>query len=767
MPKLMKKIRAKKYFLRVFVVMLTVLIVLVSAIMWIVYLRMEQSLIEVEQDESQFFLEQLTGRIDYMDDTIRQQIVTIFFSDNTKLLLYSTSEDIYDQMVAVNGIKDAFVYANPSIHSIYIYNPYKEIYYSTYRSMYNLDEDFLDFYENESVSNLIPQMRIILDEQVITYQFSDSYYEDNDERKLYLNILAEWFFRNLGINMDEETGQGNRIMVYDDRLNLINDLSSFEPFDRELSQAIKKEMIAGYLDDTGFISFTLLHENENYIVNALRNEKLDWLVVKVQPEIQSLKEIRALRATMLKVNLAVLIFIFLIAIVITNNLYSPIRKILRDIVGSNRNMLDDEFTILKDYYTSSEQKINQMSKKMDINRNNVKEMVVRRMVTGAMTWDEMKTIMSELEIDTLSLNLESKMVLSVLRLSTVSKTEAVFDVVDDYHLLMFVIENILLENLSSYNVELLNMNRREFILIGNIDEDHRDVYIGYLKNVQKYIEQTYGIIITISIGEIIPDYRGISDEYKRVSDQLLYRFVYGRNNIFTSQNVSQNRKRIFIEYTFEEESTFISSLKDYKLIECKKELQRLITSLRMLEYESFLMAVQHLQSSIKDAIYDMNNYRRTPIDISDLHFDVNASKQMTLDDFSCVVLELIDTISENVNNSEEQNFIQGEQMIELIKSHYMDSELGAVMLGETLNISAAKAGKIFKQYTGESIPGYINNYRLSQAVKWMRNSNQSLSEIAVKVGYLSDSYFFRVFKKKYGETPRSYMDQLRIEKKYK
>jgi YesN/AraC family two-component response regulator len=55
-----------------------------------------------------------------------------------------------------------------------------------------------------------------------------------------------------------------------------------------------------------------------------------------------------------------------------------------------------------------------------------------------------------------------------------------------------------------------------------------------------------------------------------------------------------------------------------------------------------------------------------------------------------------------------------------------------------------------------SIPEYINDVRLKNAVQWMRNSNLSVVEIMKKVGIENESYFYKIFKAKFGTTPRGF-----------
>ena len=67
--------------------------------------------------------------------------------------------------------------------------------------------------------------------------------------------------------------------------------------------------------------------------------------------------------------------------------------------------------------------------------------------------------------------------------------------------------------------------------------------------------------------------------------------------------------------------------------------------------------------------------------------------------------------------------------------------------------SASHFMKFFKNYMGSSFIEYLNDYRLTMAEQMLRNTDDSVLEIAGKSGFDNLSYFNRIFKKKYGASP--------------
>ena len=54
---------------------------------------------------------------------------------------------------------------------------------------------------------------------------------------------------------------------------------------------------------------------------------------------------------------------------------------------------------------------------------------------------------------------------------------------------------------------------------------------------------------------------------------------------------------------------------------------------------------------------------------------------------------------------------------------------------------------------------YVNSYRIEKAQTLLKNTDRSITDIALAVGFDDASYFARIFKKQTGMTPREYKNQ--------
>ena len=95
------------------------------------------------------------------------------------------------------------------------------------------------------------------------------------------------------------------------------------------------------------------------------------------------------------------------------------------------------------------------------------------------------------------------------------------------------------------------------------------------------------------------------------------------------------------------------------------------------------------------------------------------------------------------------------QLLQYVEDHFRE-EISREQLSEMFYFDPDYITKIFKKETGMSFKNYVIEKRLSLAKDLLRNTDYSVSDISMRVGYDNYSYFTRLFKKSYGLTPVDY-----------
>ncbi len=78
-------------------------------------------------------------------------------------------------------------------------------------------------------------------------------------------------------------------------------------------------------------------------------------------------------------------------------------------------------------------------------------------------------------------------------------------------------------------------------------------------------------------------------------------------------------------------------------------------------------------------------------------------------------------------------------------------------LSQEIGLSLKKLKEGFKQIYGDSVYGFLFDYKMEYARKMLESGKHNVNEVGLKVGYSTASHFIASFKKKYGTTPKKYL----------
>lgn len=94
-------------------------------------------------------------------------------------------------------------------------------------------------------------------------------------------------------------------------------------------------------------------------------------------------------------------------------------------------------------------------------------------------------------------------------------------------------------------------------------------------------------------------------------------------------------------------------------------------------------------------------------------------------------------------------------ILKYVENNYMD-KITIEDIANEVNLSQSHFMKYFKNTMGSSFIDYLNEYRLTMASRLLISSESSILDIAAEVGFDNLSYFNRIFKKRFDQTPSAY-----------
>ena len=101
----------------------------------------------------------------------------------------------------------------------------------------------------------------------------------------------------------------------------------------------------------------------------------------------------------------------------------------------------------------------------------------------------------------------------------------------------------------------------------------------------------------------------------------------------------------------------------------------------------------------------------------------------------------------------EQDFTRS--VVEYIKDHY-DEQITSTTVAEFIHLNNSYFCRLFKRDFGCCFAEYLTRYRIERSKMLLNKSDESISDVAIKCGFNSFSYFSKIFKETIGITPSQY-----------
>ena len=117
---------------------------------------------------------------------------------------------------------------------------------------------------------------------------------------------------------------------------------------------------------------------------------------------------------------------------------------------------------------------------------------------------------------------------------------------------------------------------------------------------------------------------------------------------------------------------------------------------------------------------------------------------------------LLITNQEELKRTQTESGMKSLEKMKMVLKYVEEYYAESVTVGDMAELtfySKSHFMKFFKRHMGMGFIAYLNDYRLTMAERLLKTTDDSVIEIAQQCGFDNLSYFNRLFKRKYGQSP--------------
>lgn len=294
---------------------------------------------------------------------------------------------------------------------------------------------------------------------------------------------------------------------------------------------------------------------------------------------------------------------------------------------------------------------------------------------------------------------------------------------------------------------------RTFGILLNCDasQENNFIFEVHQKIVQmhNYLLDTYGIWLFAGIGKNTDDLMNVWESYQQATEAASY---ISKNYFFFPYEFIKKDSRAF--YYPPELSTklihFITTGNTPQVLELFNLIHQENIEERSLPVHILKFLLSDIRNTLLKARFALPD--TVPEDVCqslDERFNQHATFKLC-EDIALSLCKLFET------PTEETNLI--DTIEKYIQDNYQDPSMGLNKIADEFQISETYFSHMFKEKTGVNFSTYLENIRMNEAARLIKETNISLNELYISVGYNNVNTFRRAFKKTYGVTPSAMRD---------
>lgn len=307
-----------------------------------------------------------------------------------------------------------------------------------------------------------------------------------------------------------------------------------------------------------------------------------------------------------------------------------------------------------------------------------------------------------------------------------------------------------LQNFLGSPLYYFNPDSRTYaLLLACTKEDESNLIIKTNETIvqlHNYLLDTYGIWLFAGIGRNTDSLTNVWESYQQAVESISYT---SKNYFFFPYEFIKKDSNAF--YYPPELSTklihFITTGNTSQVLELFNLIHQENIEERSLPINLLKFLLSDIRNTLLKARFALPNGISADVTSNlDKQFNEHATFKLC-EDIALTLCKLFAV------ESEDTNLVTAIE--KYIEKNFMDPSMGLNKISDEFQISESYFSHMFKEKTGVNFSTYLENIRMSEAARMIKETDISLNELYISVGYNNANTFRRAFKKIYGVTPSS------------
>ncbi len=224
-------------------------------------------------------------------------------------------------------------------------------------------------------------------------------------------------------------------------------------------------------------------------------------------------------------------------------------------------------------------------------------------------------------------------------------------------------------------------------------------------------------------------------------------------NVETYANGLYGNDSLYKFYSSEMESNLVNSIKSNLRNETDAILENIFTETKKNSLSS--VQIKKLVLEIRASI--LKNFAKfdLPKHFEDSHLLFLAECD-NADEIKKPLFSFIHEIMEIVSDYKKKSLKNAIEKAKIYITENINQEVSLSMVAKHVYMNPNYFSEFFKKETSQNFVDYVTKHKMNVAKDLLKNSSLKIEEISTMVGYENIQYFYKVFKKNEGVTPREY-----------